>query len=183
MISTSARDSLDRMVSLGLQNALPAPPGATVQVEPVDSLVPPAGAYMVVLMLASHTFRLVIAMYLPRDRATRDYLEQVGRLTPGDESEQALRDSVCESANMCCGTVNREIGRFYQQTGMSTPHIIDSRSAGYVQGLAHQHLRHFRVELGGTRVLATLCADARREMDFDWWPEAQPEVAGELEFF
>ena len=183
MISARAGASLDRMVALGLENALPAPPDRTVSVRQADAVAPPAGACMVVLMLTSHSFRVVIAMYVPRNEATRLYLEQVGRITAGDTSEQAFRDSVSEGANMCCGTVNREIGRFYPQTGMSTPHIIDSRSAAFVAGLEHQHLRHFTVDLGTTSVGATVCAYASRPMDFEWIPEAQAEVSGELELF
>lgn len=183
MISARARTSLDRMVVQGLQNALPAPPDSAVEILQVDNIAPPAGACMVVLMLTSHTFRVVITLYVPRTEAVRHYLEQVGRITAGDRSEQAFRDAISEGANMCCGSVNREIGRFYQQTGMSTPHIIDSRSAAFVEGLEHQHLQHFRVDLGGPSVSATLCAHACREMDFEWEPEAQPEVSGELELF
>jgi hypothetical protein len=183
MISDRAAASLDRMMAHGLRNALPAPAGAEARLEPIDRAAPGGDASMVVMMLASHTFRLVMAMYAPRDRATRAYLERVGRITAGDASEQALRDSLSESANMCCGTVSREIGRFYPQTGMSTPHLIDSRSADYLERLEHHHLRSFRMEVGGARIQATLCAQARRTMDFDWEPEAQAEVSGELELF
>ena len=183
MISARAGASLDRMLVQGLENALPAPPDRAVRIHDVENIAPPAGACMVVLMLTSHSFRVVIAMYVPRNEATRLYLEQVGRITAGDRSEQAFRDSVSEAANMCCGTVNREIGRFYPQTGMSTPHIIDSRSAAFVAGLEHQHLRHFTVDLGTTSVGATVCAYASRPMDFEWIPEAQAEVSGELELF
>ncbi|MEH3087469.1 MAG: hypothetical protein PGN26_13280 [Xylophilus ampelinus] len=185
MIGARAKASLDRLVAHGLRNALPGADGAdaVVRTEPADRIAPGAGDCMVVLMLASHSFRLVIALHVPRDRATRDYLERVGRITAGDASAQALRDSACESANLCCGTVNREIGRFYPQTGLSTPQVIDGRSAGHMHRLAHQHLQGFRVEVGGARIQATLCAHACRPMDFDWEPEPQPEAAGELELF
>jgi hypothetical protein len=140
-------------------------------------------SHMVVLMLASHTFRLVIVLYVRNDAATRSYLERVGRLVAGDASEQAFRDSISESGNMCCGAVNRELGKFYRHTGMSTPHIIDSRSARYLDGMKHEHMRHFRVRVDGTCFEASLCACAHRDMDFDWQPESEPEVSGELELF
>jgi hypothetical protein len=183
MISARARASLDRMVMHGLQHALPPVSGAPVVVEDADGVSPAAGSHMVVLMLASHTFRLVIVMYVCDDEATRSYLERVGRLTAGDASEQAFRDSISESGNMCCGAVNRELGKFYRHTGMSTPHIIDSRSAWYLDGMQHEHLRHFRVNVDGARFEASLCASAHRDMDFDWEPEPEPETSGELELF
>ncbi len=183
MITTQARNSLDRMVAHGLRNALPSPSGDTVEVEQTEGVKPAPGSHMVVLMLASHTFRVVIVLYVANDAATRAYLQQVGRITAGDLSQQAFLDSISESGNMCCGTINRELGRFYRSTGMSTPHIIDSRSSWYLDGIEHEHLQHFRVDVGGARFQASLCVSAHREMDFEWQPEAEPETAGELEFF
>lgn len=183
MISSRGKASLDRMVMQGLLSALPGTADGVAQVKTVDSIEDSSGGYMVVLMLASHSFRLVIAMYVAPDQATREYLEALGRLTAVDQSSQSLRDAISECANVCCGTVNREIGRFYLQTGMSTPYLIDSRSGAYVAGLEHQHLQHFHVAVGGTFVQATLSACARREMDFDWQADTQPEASGELELF
>lgn len=183
MITQQARTSLDRMVEHGLRNAWPSSSDGQVVIEQVDGVQPAPGSHMVVLMLASHTFRLVIVLYVAGDRATQSYLQRVGRITPGDLSQQAFLDSISESGNMCCGTVNRELGRFYRSTGMSTPHIIDSRSAWYLDGMKHEHMRHFRIEVDGAVFQASLCASAEREMDFEWQPEAEPETAGELEFF
>lgn len=185
MIGANAQASLDRLLEMGLRTALEPAGGRALDIARGD---PPAAAgpasSMVVLMIASHGFRIVTALHFPRTDAVRTHFARLGRMTAGDPSAQAFDDAISESANMCCGAINREIGRFFDYTGMSTPHIIDSRSGPHLDRLTHHHLRHYRIVADDGAVFhASLCAFAHTPMDFVWEPEAAPDTTGELELF
>lgn len=183
MISAAAGASLDRMFVHSLENSFCTPSGERPLVAPVARVGPEAGAQMVVLMIAAHTFRLVMALHFAPSA------DASALLAASDEAAetgtaQALRDHMSERGNMCCGMVNRELGQFYAHTGMSTPHIIDSRSAPFMAALPHEHAAHWHVSLDGQLLLqASLCLHTRAPMDFEWHAQEQAEVTGELEFF
>jgi hypothetical protein len=85
---------------------------------------------------------------------------------------------------MCSGTLNRELGTFYNGLGLSTPQILDIRSLPHLDHLGAQHLQHFRVDTpDGLRLHASLCARAYEPMDFEWKAEEQTASTGELELF
>ena len=184
MISQKARNSLDRMLEHGLRNALETASTPAVEIETCDRFEPGRQARLVLLMIASHGFRVVTAIAFPDTPRTRDFLSGLGRLSDTEDPATAFHDAIAETGNMCCGTLNRELGRFYQHTGMSTPHVIDSGSAPHLAGLRHGYGRTLRIAIGeSTWLHASLPVDAHETMDFDWAPEAAPETAGELEFF
>ncbi|MNV84217.1 hypothetical protein D3C71_1780760 [compost metagenome] len=134
-------------------------------------------------MIASHTFRLVMALHFP---PAADTLGFMAAPSPADESGvvPSMCDHMSERGNMCCGMVNRELGQFFAHTGMSTPHIIDSRSAPFMASLPHEYATHWSVCLDGQLELqASLCLHTRAPMDFEWHAQEQAEVTGELEFF
>lgn len=181
MISASACASLDRMFVHSLQNTFSTTSGERAAVTQVAQSLPDAGAQMVVLMIASHTFRLVMALHFPQ---AGDALRMLAPESPAGDAHQALRDQMSERGNMCCGMVNREIGRFFAHTGMSTPHIIDSRSGPFMTALPHAYATHWRVAVDARlHIDASLCMHNRAPMDFEWHADAQQEVTGELEFF
>lgn len=183
MISVHARESLDRMFVHSLESSFGAPSGGRAQVVPADEACPDAGAQMVVLMISEHTFRLVMALHFTPSADTLRLLAAPGE--SGDNGiGQALRDHMSERGNMCCGMVNRELGQFFAHTGMSTPHIIDSRSAPFMAALPHEHASHWHVTLDGhLQLQASLSLHTRAPMDFEWHAQEQAEVTGELEFF
>jgi hypothetical protein len=181
MISASACESLDRMFMHSLQSTFTTPEGERVALTRLAQSLPDAGAQMVVLMIASHTFRLVMALHFPQ---ADDALHILAPGSQAAEASQALRDQMSERGNMCCGMVNREIGRFFAHTGMSTPHIIDSRSGPFMTALPHAYAGHWRVTIDARlHIDASLCMHNRTPMDFEWHADAQQEVTGELEFF
>ncbi len=182
MISASARASLDRMFVHSLENTFSSSCGARAVVTQVAQSAPDPGAQMVVLMIASHTFRLVMALHFPQ---TGEALRVLAPESGGsDAGPHAFRDQMSERGNMCCGMVNREIGRFFAHTGMSTPHIIDSRSGPFMTALPHAYATHWSVALDAQlQIHASLCMHNRAPMDFEWHADAQEEVTGELEFF
>lgn len=184
MIGLQARRSLDRMLEHGLRNALEDPGTRAVDIAPCDGFNPGRGARLVLLMIASHGFRVVIAIAFPDTPPTHALLAALGRLPDAEDPAAAFHDAIAETGNMCCGTLNRELGRFHTHTGMSTPYVIDSGSAPHVAGLRHGYSRNLRIGIGGgTWLHASLTVDAHEPMDFDWAPEPSPETAGELELF
>ena len=183
MISAHAGESLDRMFVHSLERSFSGPAGERAVVTRIDQACPAPGAQMAVLMIASHTFRLVMALHFPPEADTQRLLAAPG---PADENAAppSMRDHMSERGNMCCGMVNRELGRFFAHTGMSTPHIIDSRSAPFMAALPHEHVGHWRVEVDEQLQLqASLCLHTRAPMDFEWQAQELAEVTGELEFF
>lgn len=183
MISAAAGASLDRMFVHSLESSFCAPSGERPLVAPAEQVRPEAGAQMVVLMIAAHTFRLVMALHFAPSAGAPAFLAGLDEAA-GADAAQALRDHMSERGNMCCGMVNRELGAFFAHTGMSTPHIIDSRSAPFMATLPHEHASHWHVSLDGQLQLqASLSLHTRAPMDFEWHAQAQAEVTGELEFF
>ncbi|KAF1049762.1 hypothetical protein [Xylophilus sp.] len=185
IISPNARDSLERMAVQGLRDAFARPDGGLPDVARVDDPGQGAGSHMVVLMIVSNHLRLVMALHVPDTAASRAYFVPQG-LPAGTaaERDRVFRDALSERGNMCCGMVNRALGRFFRHTGMSTPHTIDSRSGPHLRALPHQHLAHFELAAGDAVIVrASLCVDAHEPLDFDWHDEAPAETAGELELF
>lgn len=184
VISARAKASLDRMMVLGLRHGIAGgDPGSDIR--PVERIGCGAGSRMVVLSIASYTFRIVTALHFEESAPMKAHLARIGRRAPQAMGPQDFIDAVCESGNMCSGTLNRELGRFYQGLGLSTPQILDIRSLPYLGQLGAQHLRHFRVAAPDSLCLhASMCVRAHEPMDFDWTAEQrQPASAGELELF
>lgn len=184
MIGPLARSSLDRMAEHGLRHALETASTQPVGIEACEQFDPGKKLPLVLLMIASHGFRVVMAISFPDAPQTRAFLSALGRMPDAEDPATAFLDAIAETGNMCCGTLNRELGRFYPHTGMSTPYVIDSGSAPHLAGLRHGYNRNFRIAIDETTWLhASLTVDAHEPMDFDWAAEASPETAGELEFF
>lgn len=183
MISSSARKSLDRMIIRSLQETFPTASGLPPEISAAAHSAPEANSQMVMLMISSHTFRIVIALRFPGTPEAMRYLSPLHPMD-GDTDMQGFRDGMSERGNMCCGMVNREIGLVFTHTGMSTPHIIDGRSAPFLTAVPHEYATHWHIRLDEQlQFSASLCVHSREPMDFEWHPDAQNEVAGELELF
>lgn len=186
-ITPRTRGSLDRMMALGLKHGI-AGDTADADIAPAEapghSSSTRSSARMVVLSIASYTFRIVTALHFDESAPLKEHMARLARKPPQAMSHQDFIDAICESGNMCCGTINRELGTFYNGLGLSTPQILDIRSLPHLERLGAQHLRHFRIDLSPQlRLHASLCVRAYETMDFDWHAEEQPVSAGELELF
>ncbi|MCZ2496820.1 hypothetical protein GN316_08635 [Xylophilus sp. Kf1] len=184
MIALRARTSLDRLLEHALRQALETADHPAVGIEPCDRFEPGAASRLVLLMIASHGFRMVLAIGFPDTPRIRDFMAALGRMPDGPAPDSAFGDAVAETGNMCCGALNRELGRFYPHTGMSTPHLVDAGSAPHLAGLRQAYGRNMRIDIGQAGWLhAALAVDAHEPMDFDWVAEVEPQSAGELELF
>lgn len=182
-ITPRTRGSLDRMMALGLRHGI-AGGDADAGIAPADAPGHSRCTRMAVLSIASYTFRIVTALHFDESAPLKEHMARLARKPAQAMSHQDLIDAICESGNMCCGTINRELGAFYNGLGLSTPQILDIRSLPHLERLGAQHLRHFRIDLSPQlRLHASLCVRAYETMDFDWRAEEQPVSAGELELF
>ncbi|MEJ5896216.1 hypothetical protein WIT60_05085 [Aquabacterium sp. G14] len=184
MISERAKASLDSMVMQGIRSALVSPADAIVSLETVETLEPITEQEVVMLSVVSYHFRVVMMVYFTRDERTRLHFS---RLTKNDGSpldDQGIYDALYESANMCCGTFNRELGRVFEHVGMSTPNMIDSRCAEHLAILDYGYLKHYALVLdSGISFRLSLCVTEYHDLDFELESTAQAESTGELEFF
>lgn len=182
-ITDRARASLDRMMVQGLRHGIA---GDAPDADIATADLPPrnAATRMVVLSIASYTFRIITALHFNESPQLKAHIAQLGQRSPDAMTHQDFIDAVCEAGNMCCGAINRELGAFYNGLGLSTPQILDIRSLPHMQRLGAQHLRHFRIDLAADlRLHASLCVRAYERMDFDWHAQEPAVGAGELELF
>ena len=182
MITERAKSSFDRLLQAGLKSGLSTQDGPVV-IEPVAELGKIKDKKIVILTVSSYLFRAMAIVYFRPDAATRAFFAR------GDESaldDQAFYDRVAECGNICCGTLNRDLGRHFPHVGMSTPNIIDTDCMRYVDLLGCGLVKHYRLRLAGDLTMhASLCVTAYGTVDFHVEPRVEhDEVStGELELF
>ncbi|MBO9535521.1 hypothetical protein [Herbaspirillum sp.] len=183
LISQAARDGFDTLLRQALRTSL-VPDGAAAEMTAIDDVSAIREKKIVVLTVSSYLFRLMVMFYFTPDAATKAHFARLNRVDPEDMSEQAFMDAIAECGNLCCGILNRDLGRFYPHLGMSTPNVIDKNCAAYLQTLNVGHLRHLAVDMPeAPRFHVTLCVSAYAEMDFSVSEEEADAGTGELELF
>ena len=183
MLTQSAKDGFDTLLTQSLKSGM-APSGAQVEVSVLadDAVIPEKK--MVVLTVSSYLFRLMAMFYFTPDAATRAHFARLNNIDEAEMSEQTFMDAIAESGNLCCGILNRDLGNFFPHIGMSTPNVIDSNCAAYLQTLNCQHVRHFAVDMDGApRFHVTLSVSAYADIDFAVSAEELGSDTGELELF
>lgn len=183
LISQSAKDGFDTLLRQALRTSL-VPDGTEVDMSVIDDVASISARKMVVLTVSSYLFRMMVMFYFTPDAATKAHFARLNRIAPEEMSEQAFMDAIAECGNLCCGILNRDLGRFFPHLGMSTPNVIDKNCAAYLQKLNLGHLRHLAVDMPETpRFHVTLCVSAYAEMDFAVSEEEVDAGTGELELF
>ena len=183
MITERARYALHAMVQRSLCAALTAPGDHIDAVEAVQALPSHKDARMVMLAIASYAFRLILILHRLCDASMRQAdLARPRGVDPESLDPRALNDAFAERGNLCCGMLNRELGRVFPHLGMSTPHMLDGRCVDHLASLEPDDLRHFRLTLEGrTPFHATLWVKADGHLDFEVPREEAVEATGELE--
>ncbi|MFJ9531520.1 hypothetical protein [Herbaspirillum sp. NPDC101396] len=183
MLTQSAKDGFDTLLTQSLKSGM-APSGTPVEVSVLadDAVIPEKK--MVVLTVSSYLFRLMAMFYFTPDAATRAHFARLNNIDAAEMSEQTFMDAIAESGNLCCGILNRDLGNFFPHIGMSTPNVIDSNCAAYLQTLNCQHVRHFAVDMDGApRFHVTLSVSAYADIDFSVSADELGSDTGELELF
>ncbi|MBA4217329.1 MAG: hypothetical protein IIA03_00770 [Proteobacteria bacterium] len=183
MISHRAKTHFNEMLRRSMAEVLGSAGRAEVSLLPDLQLQ--GEGQVVMLTVASYSFNLMIFLYFEVDDVIRARVAALQGRDADSLTDRELRDALSERGNLCCGALNREIGRVFPHAGLSTPNILDRRCVEHVRLLNHAHLQHFRVEDQGALLRhATLCVCARGEVDFSWEAAPEPEhTAGELELF
>lgn len=183
MISSSARDGFDTLLTQALRNSL-ANGSTSFEVSTLTDVAAISEKKMVVLTVSSYLFRLMVMFYFTPDAATKEYFARLNNVNAEDMSEQSFMDAIAECGNLCCGILNRDLGNFFPHIGMSTPNVIDRHCATYLQMLNCGHVQHFAVDIDAApRFHVTLCVSDCADIDFTVSPEEMDSSTGELELF
>ena len=185
MISARARDSFDLLLAQALSENLVAARGGRCQVEPLAGKGDLREAEFVILTISSYLFRAMVLFHFNDNAATRAHFARLVNTSPEAMDRKAFEDAVAEFGNLCCGALNRELGRHFPHVGMSTPNLLEGSCILHLGALQAGYLRHYQVEVeGDTRFHATLCVCDYGDLDFRAERQRVVEAAvGELELF
>jgi hypothetical protein len=182
-ISQSARDGFDTLLKQALKSSM-VPSEASVEISTIADVSAIAEKQIVVLTVSSYLFRLMVMFYFTPDATTKGHFARLNRVEPAEMGEQAFMDAIAECGNLCCGILNRDLGRFFPHLGMSTPNVIDKNCAAYLQKLNAGHIQHFAVDIPESpRLHVSLCVSAYADMDFTVSADEEEVSTGELELF
>lgn len=179
MVSDNAKEALDRIFARAAGSCLAVNAGDRVEVErlPGSGFVGLPGRDIVVLTISSYRFRLLIVFHLDADGAA-------GRHFVAADSGRAFAEGFGEFGNLCCGAMNRELGKHFVHTGMSTPYLLEGACAAYLHELKPAHLAQHRIRINdGITLHATLCLCAYGAVDFCADADVAAEDTGALELF
>jgi hypothetical protein len=184
VISNSARESFDHLLVQGIKNGLVNQDRDSCEVTVQDNLTNSVEQYLAALTISSYLFRLMVFIHFAADDPTREYIATSSSTNLSDMNEKLFMDAICERANMCCGSLSRDLSQFFPHIGMSTPNIIDRHCASHLHLLNLGHKRHFRVDVNDTAQFhVTLCVSTYDKLDFVVDKSAADAGSGELEMF
>ena len=181
MISSRSRESLDQIFSRSLRANLGKSPDDNVELLQLaeNQLAAPSEKQVVVFTIASYHFRLIVLFHVDTGKVAEQYF------CPNDTT-RSVTEVFGEIGNLCCGAINRELGKQFLHLGMSTPYVLDSRCTEYLSSLKPDHVTQYRIDINGVAALhATLCLCqyAPLEFVFDAISATGSEPTGALELF
>lgn len=183
MITQSAKEGFDILLMQALRNSMVSSDDAC-DISILSDSTGIQESRMVVLTVSSYLFRLMVMFYFTPDEQTKAHFARLNHVPRSDMDEQAFLDAIAECGNLCCGILNRDLGRFFPHIGMSTPNVIDRRCAEYLQMLNCGHVQHFEIGIDqAPRFHVTLCVSDYAEIDFSVSEEEAGSSNGELELF
>jgi hypothetical protein len=184
-LTEAAKTSFDTIVTVALARSL-APEGESAQVGIATELPrKPREKKAIVLSIASDRFRLVLALLCRLDAESKAHFARLNRVDPEEWSEQAFQDAVAECGNIIVGAMNRDIGRYFHNVGMSTPNFLDREALAYLDAMGPGHRRLFHVTGLALDFYAELFVSPTGTVDFRAEVEALEDAvdSGELEMF
>ena len=179
MISADARQAISSIFARAARAHLAMSPtdGVEISVLEEGAIVAHPEAQIVVLTVASYRFRLLTLFHLGGDPATVAYYSR------GDSARDYSK-VFCEVGNLCCGAMNRDLGKYFTHTGMSTPDLLEGCCLPFIAELEPGYLAQYRMVIGDAVVVhASLCLCAYAPIDFRFSPDEVAEATGELELF
>jgi hypothetical protein len=139
------------------------------------------GAYsaqkLLLITLSTFVFRLMIIFRIAETPATLAYYTPVG-------TAQTLDDVFAELANMCCGTLNRELSISFPHLAMSTPRSVSGQCIAFLSEMKPQYVASYRITINQTvRLEAALCLCCSAPVTVADTAAAAHETVSELEMF
>ena len=184
MISHNACESFDHLLLQGIRSCLVNQESDSCDINVQDDLTGSHESHLAVLTISSYLFRLMVLIHFSADDPTREHLAKLSNASVNDLNEQAFLDAICERANMCCGSLSRDLSQTFPHIGMSTPNIVDRQCASHLHSLNPGHKRHFKVTVNSTAQFhVTLCVSSYDKLDFVVDKSAAEVHCGELEMF
>jgi hypothetical protein len=184
VISNSARESFDHLLLQGIRSGLVNQDSDSCEVSIQEDLRHAHEPHLVVLTISSYLFRLMVFIHFSADVPTREHLAKLSHTSLSEMNEKLFMDAICERANMCCGSLSRELSHTFPHIGMSTPNIVDRQCAAHLNLLHLGHMRHFRVDVNAAAQFhVTLCVNSYDKLDFTVDKYVAEVGCGELEMF
>lgn len=179
MISAQTKEGVDFLFGNAVRSCLLLNGDDSMQIEPVTpgKTLDLPGKHVVVLTISTYTFRLMTIFHVEPDAATRNYFSR------GDSQRDFLED-FCELGNLCCGSINHQLGQFFPHLGMSTPYVLDRACLPFIRELKPGTVSQHKLVINGVVTLySTLCICAYMPVDFRVDTTVVVDAGGELELF
>lgn len=184
MISQHAKEGFDHLLMQALKSSLVSSSNDQCEVRIMDGSADIKARKTVILTVSSYLFRAIGLIHFTLTQPVKAHLAAINRGNVDEMDEQAFFDVISECGNICCGSLNRELGNFYPHIGMSTPNVLDGNCLHYLKALDAGHVQHYEVRINDDIVMhASLCVCDYADMDFIVDKTESTEDTGELEMF
>lgn len=178
-VSENARNAVNQIFTRAASTHLIINPTDAIEIQPLsgNGLIETPEQNIHVLTIASYLFRLLTVFHLDPEGPGADYFCR-------EDSTQDFFEVFAEVGNLCCGAMNRELGKHFLHTGMSTPNVLRRGCLGYLNELKPSYLTQYAIRINDSVGMhATLCLCAYAPIDFRVDARAAVEETGALELF
>lgn len=177
MVSDSAKRSLEQIFVRSVSAHLGMADGDQVQVEALTGhrgeTIEEKQFY--ILTIANFFFKVLVIFHTQPDEKTSVYFSrpESGQISGQSVGQTAgglgFSEVFPELCNLCCGAMNRELGRYFHHLGMSTPDCLNRECLVFLDLLRPAYRQSFRIVINeDVRLHATLCVCAYQALDFRW---------------
>ena len=179
-VSDTAKRGLDYLFTKAATTHLVLQPTDHIDIEPLRQNLPitPDEPELYIITIANFFFKVLIIFHVNPDAKTSAYFSR-------PDSELGFADVFPEVGNMCCGAMNRELGKTFPHLGMSTPYQLERDCMDFLDLLRPAHIAQYKIVINHDITLhATVCVCAYQTLDFrvDTRPVLAEET-GVLELF
>ncbi len=178
MISAQSKQGIDYIFCQAVKKSLTLDPGDFSDVEPLPHGNESFNADEIyVLTISSLLFKVVTIFHVSDDLPSRNYFIN-------NAHDKSFEEVFSELSNLCSGSMNQELLRYFPHLGMSTPYKLSGRCLPYLKELnAGYQSRHLITINGFVRLHATVCLCAYAPVNFTVDRSIVADTSGELEFF
>lgn len=184
MISDSARDGFNRLLSQSLKGSLAPSAEDSFELTVLPDLGEVKESKFVILTISSYLFRLMVLIFFSPHETTKQHFANINNVSAAEMNDQAFFDAIAERGNICCGILNRELGHHFAHMGLSTPNILDKECSSKLNALGCSHIQHVRVDINSSvHFHASICVCEYADLDFVVDATEEEDSTGELEMF